>query len=254
MPNNFSSKEKQQLIKEYNEILLKLALHDYVEQEGKRLYKENENLKENPEYQPSPESEKKFLLMVDREIRKMRIRSIVKNTPKHLNKVASILVIAGFLFAVSVLTVDAFRESVIKFMMSMQKEYTSIRFADTKHNTEGEGMYVDWSNAYSPAYIPPDYKISNLTNTEMVKNIEYTNDSGVKIWFSQMEQGATLNIDTENAQKVEDISINDNKGILVLKDGLVTIVWHNEEYLFSLFSEIDEKELIKIANSVKLIE
>lgn len=51
---------KEKFNQELLEIQLKLAINEWVELEGKRLYQENEDIKNDPSYQPSVAARVKF--------------------------------------------------------------------------------------------------------------------------------------------------------------------------------------------------
>lgn len=48
--------------------------------------------------------------------------------------------------------------------------------------------------------------------------------------------------------------INGAKGILVDKDGVVTLLWNNSDYTFYLTGKADKEEIVKMAESIKLIK
>ena len=61
-------------------------------------------------------------------------------------------------------------------------------------------------------------------------------------------------MDTENAQSVTEIIINDSQGILVEKDGFSSLTWNEGETFFWVRGEIDSDELVKIAKSLKKLK
>lgn len=68
-----------------------------------------------------------------------------------------------------------------------------------------------------------------------------------------MSTEAKGNVDTEDA-KVVNIKIHNYDGILIEKNNLVSIIWHNNEYLFDLSGYERPDEMIKIAESVKFLK
>ena len=58
-------------------------------------------------------------------------------------------------------------------------------------------------------------------------------------------------MDTENAQKIEAIKINDSAGLLVEKNGFSSLAWNDGSNFFWLRGEIDSAELIKVAEGLK---
>jgi hypothetical protein len=60
-----NSKDKSEQ-EEYEDAIFQLAMNKLAEMEGKRYLEEMEALKNDPEYMPSPEAQKKFLELLER--------------------------------------------------------------------------------------------------------------------------------------------------------------------------------------------
>jgi hypothetical protein len=80
-----------------------------------------------------------------------------------------VLVILGTI----VVTVQAVRVRVLNFLMDIQQEYTSFELKNNNNGSEGGGAAIDWRNAYVPTYIPDGYKISDSTNSELLRRIKF---------------------------------------------------------------------------------
>ena len=82
---------------------------------------------------------------------------------------------------------------------------------------------------------------------------QYTNASNCKgqviVFVQYNSESSSLRVDTEEA-KVEKIVINGSEGLLVEKEQLITILWHNDNSSFYLKSKTDKDLLIKIAESI----
>jgi hypothetical protein len=57
--------------------------------------------------------------------------------------------------------------------MDIQQEYTSFELKNNNNGSEGGGAAIDWRNAYVPTYIPDGYKISDSTNSELLRRIKF---------------------------------------------------------------------------------
>ncbi|MFY9177038.1 MAG: DUF4367 domain-containing protein [Caldicoprobacterales bacterium] len=73
--------------------------------------------------------------------------------------------------------------------------------------------------------------------------------TGDNILFEQCRGQSNLRIDTENAETTK-IKINGKGAIVVSKEGMTHLIWHNNKRVFTLSGILDEKELIKMAESV----
>jgi hypothetical protein len=50
------------------------------------------------------------------------------------------------------------------------------------------------------------------------------------------------------------VKINDTKGILSEKNGVITLLWHDSRYTFFIIGKADKEEIVKMAESTKLIK
>lgn len=246
---------EKHLLEEYEALLLNIALTNYAEKEGKLLVGENNELKKLKYYEASKESK----IVLDKKIRKNLIKEKTKGIynkfTKYKNKAASIIIIMAIILFSTNLSVEAFRINIINFLVRIQGGYTSIRSGDdSEEYARDNSLFINWKDSYVPTYTPYGFKVANITNNTDVKTIEYINEQGDKIWFNQMNLSSTLNLDSEDAKKIEEIYINGNKGLLIEKDNLNTLTWTNEQYLFLILSSIEDKELIKIAKSVNYLK
>lgn len=249
--------DKEKLTKELMDIKLKLAIDDWVESEGERLYQENEDIKSNPSYQPSDEARAKFNNLLNHQYKVSKIRQSYKFAYKIINKIAMLFVLICIAFIVSVFSVEAVRVKVVNLFLSVQDSYTEINLQD--HNGEnivGDKLYINWKNAYVPTKIPKEFFISKLINSDNMKSVEYSDSKENIILFQQRDENSNMNMDTEDSEVIEKVSINNLQGVLITKDNLITITWVENSFLFILSADeniISKEVILEIASSVKLI-
>lgn len=210
----------------------------------------NEMQEDEPDEQiPFPsELDIRIRKLIARHNRKESIKRIWKTTAKVFPKVAAIFCAAFISFTILITSVEAFRVKVLNFIIDVSKEYTNI---DVENNNSSE-IPSDWENIYIPEYVPEGFKISTTQKLAFSKIIVYKNNVGQSIIYTQSIGGKrNIRIDTEDAA-TEKILINENEGLLAEKNGRITIVWHNNDACFSLISEADKNELIKMAESIKI--
>jgi hypothetical protein len=254
MNESHNSLEKEKLMEELEEIQVRLAVLSWAEEEGERLLQENEELKKDPFYQPSEEAKQKFRKMLKRHSFRQKVRNVLHTSYRYSKNVAAILFAVLLVFSTSILSVRAMRTKVLNWFIQMGDQYTEIGL-DEKENTAGDNINVNWVNAYAPSYIPKGFSISSLNNGKNMKSIEYKNEKEGIIVFQQMDNNANQNIDTEDAEKIEKITVQGEKGLLVNKNDLITVAWHNDTYMFTLSTKSDglqNEEVLKIAESVIL--
>ncbi len=103
---------------------------------------------------------------------------------------------------------------------------------------------------YTLGYVPQGFRlvfedIDNAGSTSLYKD---NNDH--YIGFEVVGPAGVVHINTENAEK-ETVYIGDEVGTLISCDGILTIIWSNDECIFIVDgNSIDENELLKIANHI----
>lgn len=247
--------DKEKRFEAYEDSFWRLAMMGYAEAEGTGFIKENEELKKDTSFQPSPNAIKNFKKMLGAAFRKKNNQLINKRTYKALNKVAVIAFICTVLFSVTVVSVEAFRLQVLNFLISFEKEYTSIRLdSENSNNIIGDNLYMTWKNSYVPTYIPEGYKIAGLNYTSDYKTINYINNENKRLVFAELDASMESNVDTENASEIRNITINDNEGLLVVKDNQITIAWSTSTRVLVLSTQLDIENSIQIAESITFIK
>jgi|LSQX01.2.fsa_nt_gb hypothetical protein len=167
------------------------------------------------------------------------------------SRVAIVAICLGFGLAVITASVDAFRIRFLNFLTDVTQRYTSLQVEEIKGK---EDIFtINWSNYFLPEYVIGGYSINRIQEFGNNKMIFYQNSRGDEIQFSQSPNSNNYQIDTENADTTE-IIINDTKGILVDKNGLITLLWYNTDNTFFLIGKTDKEEIVRMAESVKLIK
>ena len=152
-------------------------------------------------------------------------------------------------------SVQAFRVKVLNFFIEIGQEYTSIDLKDkgpSDSTRDFSGIPSDWENVYIPVYVPEGYKILKAQSLVTAKIIHYSNEKKRLIVFKQyIGKNTNIRVDTEDAS-VSKVTISGFEGLLTEKEGSISIVWHNDDMAFSLIGNADKKELIKMAESIKV--
>ena len=89
-----------------------------------------------------------------------------------------------------------------------------------------------------------------------MKALQYSNSNGGIIIFQQWPESSLINIDTENAEEISKVIIQEADGMIVKKGNLFTITWINNSYIFILDiyqGNMTREEVFTIAESVRKI-
>lgn len=162
---------------------------------------------------------------------------------KYSKGIAAIFIVFISIAFTSVMSVEAYRERFFEIVTEIWTEFTSVIF-QTEENS---------SDTLIPAelnHIPNGFKKTE----ERVYPYEYylclENDTGNEIIFEQTPINANaFIIDTEDTE-VETIKIADQQINSFTNKNLHQFYWNDNKYMYSLISEYDKNELIKIIKNI----
>jgi len=201
------------------------------------------------------ELDKRIKKLITQYERKKYIKKSWKTALKLFSKVSAVFFVVFISFTVLLTNVQAVRVKFFNFLIQIEKEFTSIDLKDRKEDNytrDVSDLPMEWENVYIPEFIPEGYQISKVESLVNTKIIHYSNEENQIIIFTQyQDENTNLRIDTENA-KFDKVDINGFEGLLVEKNGMFTVAWHNNDSAFSLMSNADKGILIKMAESIKL--
>ncbi|AGL03317.1 DUF4367 domain-containing protein [Desulfoscipio gibsoniae] len=254
MPNNNPEKIRKKLYEEYEDSLFKLIMYDAAEKEGKLFLEEKEKLKNASESLPSAEAFKRFSQQLDAHLKKPQAYARRRHILKALNRFAVAMLVVIVLLFTTVASVEALRAKVLNFLMDIQPEYTSFELRDNDNGSDGGSSTINWHKAYVPTYIPAGYEIIDISNGKLLRKIEFKNQQGLFITYTELSEGSKPALDTENTFVFETVSINGYEGTLVVKDSLVTIIWGMNNRMFMIRAQTEKDTAIKVAEGVKYID
>jgi len=247
---NKKTNYKDKLIKDYEDSFWRLVMYECAEKEEEELLKEAEETKNDPQYRPSPKAAKRFYRMRDNFFRRKKIISFAKKSQKILKITSMIFVVCTLSFTIAFISVEAFRAQVLNFFWTFEKEYTALKLAEEEPDKD---ITASLSNTYAPTYITQGYRFDEILNLDNVKIIKYVNEDK-NIIFYEYGSANFANIDTENADLIKSIKINGTDGLYVVKNEKSTISWTGDDKIFVISAQINEEELVKIAESVIYIK
>jgi hypothetical protein len=157
-----------------------------------------------------------------------------------------IFIISGF--ALTTLSVEAFRLRLFNFVTEIKDQYTKI---DIKENSgpQEENIELHLDNTFYPAYMPMDYTLTESQEFGTMRIMIFSNNEGKVIEIAQSPIGTSFQVDTENAVTSE-VEINNVKGILIVKGNVRTLIWTIDQTALYIIGQIKEVEIIRIAENV----
>ena len=236
------STKRQKANEEITEAILEYAAACHVDNIAEEIDEKNID----DVYYPTELDENMKKLITSYKNRNKR-KELWKTGRKIFTKVAVFLFVTILGISILAVSVEAIRIKLYNLAVEVMDEFTSVEIVE---NVESANNYYD---IYMPTYIPEGYRLADLRNYSDVAIVQYIHDEGDTILFEQCIKGqSNLRIDTENAESRK-IKIKGNKSeaFIVNKNRMVALVWHDNEMMFTLAGTIDEKELIKIAESLE---
>ncbi len=229
----------RKLIKDYEDAVMNLAVSDMLEQYGKEL---EEKYKDVEDVSPSPEAAEKFEKALNKAYRNGQLCAFRKKAAKFGKYAVTVCAAFIVVFAVSVVSVDAFRLRFLEWLTNIHESHSSLKI-NTSSSTYYDMIHAD--------YMAEGYKLTNYNNYGDLIEIYYSNNiNNVKIYVYL--DYFTFNTDSENTLS-EDVYINGDKGLYQKKELTSTIFWYNGEKSYCISTndiQITKDELVKIAQSI----
>ncbi len=167
-------------------------------------------------------------------------------------------VIAALFVGLTAVTfgVKAIREPFLRFIVETFEKFSSIIFMNDDDNSGQSSISADADfefEAVEPSYIPEGFVLDSKMEDLVRFQTTYVDNEHTKIiaYIQTMIDDTILQADTENTT-YDKIIINGYEGITYSKNGTNTVVFNTEKYVFTIYSQIDTQEIIKIAESIEI--
>ena len=217
-----------------------MAMHLLKQKELEEAEKEIEELNSQPEYQPDPHEEKMIMESIDRTLQRQRWKHAWKTASRIIQKVSVFLVILLIGVCTTVITVEAIRTPFINWLISLQKDSSTIHFKEESDMTD-----------ITFGYLPEGYEASLVSADSKTTYYSIENDVGnvIFLMINSLDSDSGLNVDTENAE-VSEFSLNGKKAISVKKEDRNTLIWTVGQYSCILEGQLSIEEMIRIAENI----
>lgn len=221
-----------------NDSKFKKALFDALSPEYEKILSEQKE-----EHDFSSKFNKDMQKLVKR--RKKTYYKLINTFGKRVACVAVIFFIAS---SITVMSVDAFRNTVANFFVDVYEKFSTVQ-PEEKNNAP-----TTIEDIYEITYDLSEYTIDYEDYTEYSRNISYINGE-ISIDFQQYtKEMYDENINTEGAD-ISTININDNEAMYFHDNHQYDcLIWDNGDYILVIYSNIGKDELISIAKSVQKVE
>lgn len=226
-----------------------LLMYHVSQAEGERLMLENVQLKHDDSFSIPLEVDRAAKSTIRKAFAIRNAKKTAKEIGSAFSKVAVIVLVFNVLFVTLFSTASAFRANILNFVYETFDIATSVTMNDIPNEVSTD---VKLS---SLGWLPEGYELTSMSDWGTDGFIsEYTNADGLRIGFSCFPGDASLNVDTENAEIIDEVVIDGYDGLYVKKGSAQTVVWGDtvKKYVYSLeadyISEMDFKAIIKSIN------
>lgn len=232
------------IAEKYEDLLFTKVMVLYAAEESEKILSEIEN--------EEPADPKNIEKIYSKTERRENFSTLWKVSKKLITFAAMVVFVAvvslSSVVVASAEAREAVAEAIYHLVLRKTDRYTEVSIGNSTGFIDPE--IYDWEGAYAPTYIPEGFVFSEKQELTTRAIITYSN--GEKYFsITQSNQTSNLHMDTENAQKIEAIKINDSAGLLVEKNGFSSFAWNDGSNFFWLRGETDSAELIKVAEGLK---
>lgn len=223
------------MMNEYNEKVIKEALTLLREKENEEIRKEMEEANKIPEFRVKEGEAERFVKQFEK-----------KRSRKAWLRAASIVVVMVVSLTVVTLSVDGFREKFTSFFTN----FTSEEYAGVKVGEEDD-LFMSYKGQFVPSVIPEGYEVESVVNSTEYFEISLTNKEDCMIVMREQSSAVKSNIDTEDADVINDVEINGMKGLYFKKGNSENILLNSNETMLHI---VDNDEKVDLIGFVELIE
>lgn len=213
-------KASKEALERYEDAVFALIMDGIMLEEGEALSAENERLKADPDFVIPEAADRRCLKTIRRAFRRQRRSHTFRTSWRVFQKVSVAAFVGALLFTGVYAASPELRSATLNLLIEVSNVSTSMRFVEEDMPIgEGEDLLP-----YEFGELPDGFTLQE-TGQERVKHWKYyTDGNGGKIELNVFDasDGMQHRFDTEEADKVEPLSVNGAAGRLVEKDGRIS--------------------------------
>lgn len=231
--------------------LLRQIVCTYMEQQGDGLAKLAAQAAEDPACCAAVDTHRDWFL---RELKRADRRKMLRHARKFLKAAVVIVAIATFSFMVPFVTVEGFRDGVVNLMLDVHKRYTNVlpRFTQRMQEKIERGEIPETEGCGMPTWVPEGYTLVEMDEwMEGMWASRYEKETGEYFIYDRLSVNGVIDVDTENADKTEIITVNGAECFLTVKGEIAGLVWFDTRYSYIVMGSLTEEEVIKIVENLE---
>lgn len=245
----------ERLLENYEDAYFALLMEEVAQNEGARLERLNIELQGNPSAAVPEELNRKCLKTIDKYYMKQHKKGTLRVVRKTLNVAAIIVAMATIMFTTAFAISEDVRIATANLVLTVTEEYTQLNMMSGMENEEHfEDSSVD-NDYFTKMEIQwlPEHFYYCAGKPDLYARFQNIDEDWIMI--TQVE-AKSVNVDTEEADKVENIVINDMQGLCIAKNGETHIIVAQKEKGFYIdlatSTNVDRETAIKILENISV--
>ena len=244
-------KHTENIREQYEEAAFALLMNEYAQQQGEALLREFEEAEESLSEFPDALDESCRALMrkhFEKQRRTVCFNRIMSST----KRAASIAIAVLGVFSALIVSVEAFRNPVMNFILERHETYTAILNGD--ENQEGTENKRQDSSAiiYIVDAMPDGYELTRYVESDSGGLVSlFKNNAGEKIYFEKQSVGGYQTVDTEGAE-AQETTVGEFEGLIYPRDGWM-LLWFDTDagfYYHLRTTAFDKETTIALGNNL----
>lgn len=254
---------REKLLEQYEDAYFALLMDEVAEQEGARLERLNKELQDDPAAAVPVKIDRMCIKAIDHYFARQRRGGYLRTAKRVFTHVAVIVTVMVMMFTTAFALSPDFRASTLNLLITVEDQYTQLTMTGDESD-EGLGQSKIPSAPYSPGayfenleigWIPEDF---TCTRSDYNNFVGFEAPEGLCFSISRANGHGTLNVDTENADRIVNITVNGIDGIQIFKNGRIHSVLSDLEHSFFIqlrtSDGISEETHQRILENIKYID
>lgn len=250
-------KTHEELWEDYENAKFTLLMERVTQIEGEELIRENERLKNDPSAAVPEDLDKKCLKTIHKAFAKQRRRKATATVYRAIQKIAVPVFAIVSLFTVAYAVSPQVRLATLNFVQETSNVATGLTLADVDGKTQGDHD-MNSIAGYTISYMPEGFYLANSMSDSRSERKFYENGQDASIMIQVVKTDDVVisihNIDTEDIDSSEELSINGCDGLLIQKEARIQLTLADSEnmnFIDVISDNVDIDTLLAVAEGIK---
>ena len=217
--------KREQLIENYEDALFAVLMDKVAEEEGEKLREENQRLKDDPSAAVPEHVDAAARKTIREAFAGKARRSAARTIGRVLNRVAVVLFIVCLLFGVAYAAFPEVQLKTLNLLIQTSDVASKLSLVrDDGENGPSDDEVEQYILCGYSIPRPPEFSMVGKGEDKHGGWVKFEKGSGETIRISIIKNGSEY-IDTENADRADEVQIHGYPGMMVEKDSRITLTW-----------------------------